>query len=468
MRAPVQAALTHREAQAVTWPYFSTFLGDLARRPIAEAELRRQISRGFTLDYLNFRDGDIVTGIRGLTIFDDLSRDFPRFDCRVLAGFMATCGLAELIEPHQTSTDRWISYVEATGHPEALLFTAAVRWISGAMHTVERQRPVPPSQLPGEFHSLDGIRSRILARVRQSLRLTAGADAPRSIAAPRDSFEAAHRLLLWTAGELSKDDRALERELEMTRSQVMLTRADVVVVTVNEIETTSLRHAFAEIGQPPQLHLGHRNTYSIYGPIGGAVVAHVRCSMGSGGPGGAQLTVSDAIRELEPWAVLAVGVAFGMDENRQPIGQLLLSERLTSYELQRVGEMDVVSRGSDVPCSPTLLSRFRDIGLASELGIDLLPCQLLSGEKLIDNADFKRQLLDRFPDAMGGEMEGAGVFSASYRSTVEWLVVKAVCDYAEKKHQDKQERQLLASQIAARAFVHVLKRGGLARGPATR
>jgi nucleoside phosphorylase len=244
--------------------------------------------------------------------------------------------------------------------------------------------------------------------------------------------------------------------------------ADVVVLTATEVESKALEHALAVAGHARSvLAYGPVNTYSIYGPVGGTTVAHVRCGAGSGGTGAAALTVTDAIRDLKPWAVIAVGIAFGINESEQPIGELLVSESLVTYEMQRVGETGDGTtqnrhRGSTMPASPTLVGRFRDSHLG-RLGIRVRTGQLLSGEKLIDNAAFKAALSERFPDAIGGEMEGAGLFAASYRGVVEWLVVKAVSDYAQGKGEDKESRQRYAAAGACRALLEVLGQGGLRR-----
>jgi nucleoside phosphorylase len=286
---------------------------------------------------------------------------------------------------------------------------------------------------------------------------------------PEGAYISGQQKLHWLAGQLGQRDALIAQELERTRETISLTQVDVIVLTATDLETRALEKVFQTAGFSPTTIFARVNTYSLYGPIGGATVAHVRCNMGSGGAGGAAMTVGDAIADLRPWAVIAVGIAFGIDEDKQPIGQLLLSAKLSAYELQRVGEgedgqLQIIDRGDSVPGSPTLLGRFRDSHL-EQIGIDVKPGEVLSGEKLIDNADFKAALLARYTDAIGGEMEGAGVLAASYRNTVDWLVVKSVCDYAQNKGQDKKIRQEKASAVAATAFFQVLTKGALARRP---
>ncbi len=240
---------------------------------------------------------------------------------------------------------------------------------------------------------------------------------------------------------------------------------DVLLVTVNDAETMALREELEGAAGEGRLVHGERSSFWDYGPIGGVNVGMLRTSMGSGGVGGSAHSLGDAIRERRPSSVVAVGVCFGMDEDKQPIGQVIISERISAYELQRVGtdllgEQVVVQRGTRTEASPRLVSRFRD-GRLESLGLTVKTGELLSGEKLIDNIEFKSQLLSVYPDALGGEMEGAGVQTACDRAHVDWVVVKAVCDYAAEKARDKAARQETAARAAARAVVHVLSQGGL-------
>jgi nucleoside phosphorylase len=83
---------------------------------------------------------------------------------------------------------------------------------------------------------------------------------------------------------------------------------------------------------------------------------------------------------------------------------------------------------------------------------------VLSGDKLVDNQDFRDRLLEMEPDAIGGEMEGAGVYVASQSAKIEWLLIKAVCDWADgNKATNKNELQTQAAKAAADFTVQVLR-----------
>ncbi len=83
---------------------------------------------------------------------------------------------------------------------------------------------------------------------------------------------------------------------------------------------------------------------------------------------------------------------------------------------------------------------------------------LLTGEKLVDNVDYRNQLVKFGSEAEGGEMEGAGLYVSSYDKKVDWIVIKAICDWADgTKGVDKTTRQKLAAKNAAEFLVESLK-----------
>jgi hypothetical protein len=85
----------------------------------------------------------------------------------------------------------------------------------------------------------------------------------------------------------------------------------------------------------------------------------------------------------------------------------------------------------------------------------------LSGEKLIDNIDYRDSLLDREPEALGGEMEGGGLYVAAVEKNVDWCVVKAVCDFADgKKRENKTRNQKEAAHNAAKFVLAAVALGG--------
>jgi WD40 repeat protein/nucleoside phosphorylase len=243
-----------------------------------------------------------------------------------------------------------------------------------------------------------------------------------------------------------------ERQLVPQRGQPA---KPLVLITVNRHEGDAVLDAFLDEHKHEQSVRGGL-VYDRLGTHGGFDVWHTTTEMGSGGPGGTLDRVTQVISELQPVAVLAVGIAFGIDPQKQPIGQVLISEKLQAYEPQRVGARKILLRGDRVTPSTEWLQRARaaDGKWRRQLSSGWPVVQfglMLSGEKLVDNVDFRDQLTGiTGGEAIGGEMEGAGLYSATHARKVDWIVIKAVCDHADgNKARNKQERQKLAARCAA-------------------
>jgi len=259
----------------------------------------------------------------------------------------------------------------------------------------------------------------------------------------------------------------MERTTESSQLHSQYPKADVLLVTVTEVETRAVL-AVAERTTSRRcepLYIRHKTYYDL-GTIGGARVFLVRSEMGPGGPGGSQATVQAGIDALSPSSVVMVGIAFGVNPEKQRIGDILISHQLQEYELQRVstdpeGELSIIPRGERVGASTRLLDRFRDGALfwkeaRTHFGL------ILSGQKIVDNVQFRNGLVRHWPEAIGGEMEGAGVYAAVQNWKRDWILIKAICDWADgRKGENKEQQQEEAARNAASFTIHVIQRGGL-------
>src|SRR5262249_53150469 len=123
------------------------------------------------------------------------------------------------------------------------------------------------------------------------------------------------------------------------------------------------------------------------------------------------------------------------------------------------GKPQIILRGDKPHSSPWLLNLLRSSAVTWHgNGVLLQFGAILTGEKLVDSVDFREQLRILEPDAIGGEMEGAGLYVACHDQKVDWILVKANCDFADgQKAKDKTERQTLAAQNAATFVLHALR-----------
>ena len=178
-----------------------------------------------------------------------------------------------------------------------------------------------------------------------------------------------------------------------------------------------------------------------------------------------QQVVDRAIRVLDPGAVVAVGIAFGVNEKEQALGEILVSKQLRLYDLQRAG-VRIVLRGDKPHASTRLINHFEAFSQIKWEGPKVWLGVVLSGEKLVDNIDYRDELLKCENEAIGGEMEGAGLYVSSHEHKVDWVVVKAICDWADgHKNKSKTQRQKKAAKNAATFLIEALRYAPLKRVP---
>jgi nucleoside phosphorylase len=228
---------------------------------------------------------------------------------------------------------------------------------------------------------------------------------------------------------------------------------------LTKVETKAVLEAFGAAGHQADDIDGR--IYFDLGTVNGARVRLTQSEMGAGGLGGAQHAVGKGIAALSPVAVIMVGIAFGVNDEKQHIGDVLVTEQLRPYELQRVGvedgQMKIILRADKPHASPWLLNLFRSSEVTWD-GVPLWFGPILTGEKLVDSLDFRNQLRTFEPEAVGGEMEGAGLYVACHDQKVDWILAKAICDWADgNKGKDKAERQALAAKNAATFVLHAFR-----------
>jgi nucleoside phosphorylase len=236
------------------------------------------------------------------------------------------------------------------------------------------------------------------------------------------------------------------------------------VVVATEVE----RQAVLKRMLPPK---GRRTVVQVFdesntfflGRLGLTEIVLCMSSMGSTSRDASLAVTSETIDRWKLSGVIMVGIAFGKDAAMQRIGQVLISDQVVPYEPQRIGVIESNDRGVTHSAGRILINRFRNVLGWSFADPSGNPCgyqigPLLSGEKLVDNPEFKGRLFERYPNSIGGEMEGCGVAAAAERRRCEWIVVKAICDWGDgtkSKH-----HQAFAAAASVHLVEHVLNQSG--------
>ncbi|KAB2911319.1 MAG: hypothetical protein F9K30_21800, partial [Dechloromonas sp.] len=231
------------------------------------------------------------------------------------------------------------------------------------------------------------------------------------------------------------------------------------LVVATSVELTAALRLFKPAADLRQVwQVAHGNETYYLGRFGAFQTVLTLCTMGSQGASGSTLASEALIQTWNPAAIVLAGIAFGIDPKKHLAGDVLVAQGLIPYESQRHGKK-ILFRSPSPPSSDALLNRFRNAPQWDFKRPDGTKCNvhighMLSGEKLIDNRQAKQRLVECFPVAIGGEMEGAGLWAAATRHRKDWLVVKAVCDWAERKDDHYQP---LAAAAAFSLCEHVFR-----------
>ncbi|MEG4113863.1 MULTISPECIES: tetratricopeptide repeat protein [unclassified Microcoleus] len=205
-----------------------------------------------------------------------------------------------------------------------------------------------------------------------------------------------------------KPDFPQSQVIDQKQLQAIQDSIDVVIMTATGIELTAILHLLTPYPRRKAiLRYFGENIYYI-GKCGLYNTVVTKCRMGAIGEGAATIATYEALNR-KPRAIIMVGIAFGKDATKQKIGDVLVASEIIFYEKERVGPNENVSRSPIPPSSRTLLDRFENAHGWNFTYPDNSQRQpivgsILSGEKLVDNSDFKATLFERFPEAIGGEM----------------------------------------------------------------
>jgi len=248
------------------------------------------------------------------------------------------------------------------------------------------------------------------------------------------------------AAELERFIGATDRQTRVLLMVATAAERDAVLSAVSAVNDTRLERRFLK-----------DHTVFDLGRIGNAQILLAQCEQGAVGPGAAAIAAASLITRLEPDFLILTGICFGLRQDLQSLGDLVVCKQLRAIDHRKIDEATVLVRGDYVSPSQTLLSRFRSAEVGwTRAGVHFGP--MLSSSVLVDSQQLRDELLRLEPEAYGGEMEGAGVYAAASPGKVDWIVVKAICDWGYGKTDEWQE---LAARNAAEFVVHTIRTGAL-------
>ena len=146
-------------------------------------------------------------------------------------------------------------------------------------------------------------------------------------------------------------------------------------------------------------------------------VALIKCNEGAAVAQGSTIVVPKAVRVLHPKAVICVGYCAGLKEKKVKFGDVIISSKLATYAPTKVTEDGIIERGVRVPAGRLLsgILKSADHGwkapLKNSKDLEVKVHKdglLLSGPEVVSSDKRRMELIKRYPDAIGVEMEGEG------------------------------------------------------------
>lgn len=248
-------------------------------------------------------------------------------------------------------------------------------------------------------------------------------------------------------------NRSVELKMEMVK--INEDKKSLVIVAVTDVEMKELFVAIEK--HCPQLFLKEKICKDlVYRELIGCKmpVYVVQSQMGSIGTGSIINTMHKICQILNPETVIMGGIAFGSDQGKQKLGDILVSQQVWNYEPSKVKDDDIISRGDKSSASSFLLQLFHSSALEYK-DVKVHFGLIASGEKLVNSEEFMYQLKAREEEIVGGDMEAAGLVSVCLDKRIEWIVAKAICDWGFKKEDNAQQ---IAAHNAFDFIMHNLKK----------
>jgi nucleoside phosphorylase len=188
----------------------------------------------------------------------------------------------------------------------------------------------------------------------------------------------------------------------------------------------------------------------------------------------AGVATSDAIRRWRPHYVLLVGIAGGVEAKGVRLGDVLISDQIVDYELQKLTAKGVQVRWQVHRAAPRLLSavlNFSDTGWYRQVTTwrpdpdapkrHVGP--IASGDKVIAFDKVLAKYRDTWPALIGVEMEAAGAATAAFQAAEQpgFFMIRGVSDFADQQKgtPDVDRWRAYACDVAAAYTIGLLRSG---------
>ncbi|GAA2644768.1 5'-methylthioadenosine/S-adenosylhomocysteine nucleosidase family protein [Paractinoplanes durhamensis] len=245
-------------------------------------------------------------------------------------------------------------------------------------------------------------------------------------------------------------------------------RTLIMVVTAGERDAVVAAVQAVNQGEPEPFRVAGQVVLRL-GVVSRTELMLAQVEPGAVGPGSAGIAAAALIDRLDLDFLILAGICYGLRPDQHEYGDVLVCDQLRAVDHRKVtdpaeaGDPVVLVRGDYVTPSTALLSGFRAAGRTWRGTAEVHFGPMVSASVLVNSRALVDELRAQQPDALGGEMEGAGVYAAAADAEVDWIVVKAISDWGVGK---TDEHQAAAARNAAAFVVHAAREQALDDVPA--
>jgi len=409
---PIIGALTERENKAITKILFE----DKLSSNIDVNQLSRNITLLHLASYIDYIDGDIVSGYRNLDFFDTISKDYPIYDLGIRAFILESIGVDLDMEPNIL-----LAYAKAS---ERSVFAKKLEnFIERVYYTVLSKANKTISAII--CHNMKELIKPSLCAIEKSEFF---------------SWENYLACLDTINDFLCKHETAYNDVFNATNGKEITAVKKILLCTATNDETKKTLEVAKNYGLNPKIQ--YLDDHSVYrlGSMKGVDISVVQSEMGTEAPGGATLTVNDVSMRLCPQYAISVGICYGLEEKKAKLGDVVVASQLQLYDLRKISgdDEEVIPRGNNVSPSVDLLSRFRSSAMSYN-GDSVHFERFITGNILVNSLPAAQKLKNTFKEAFAGDMEAGGIYSVCDKRKISWGIVKGISDWGHKKddsHQD--------------------------------
>lgn len=244
----------------------------------------------------------------------------------------------------------------------------------------------------------------------------------------------------------SLNEELLYKKVSNESLPFFLKDATILILTATKIETGILHNRISKSTHKKIVQIRHGNITYYFSNWGKQKIVHVwQDAIGSESRGGSADTLRDVFEKFIPKTIISLGICFGIDFEKQNIGDVLLADKIFPYDIGikmdagsiRIKEDNTFRTVQDVTHGLRQMRSLTDSAHLTPMGTyRAFVGHFLTGEAVVSDEKYKRTICKAYKgiDFLGGEMEGYGVYKEAGRKHVPCIIIKGICDWGTVKN----------------------------------